>query len=196
MDDVSRRSSLKLLAAGVGIMVFGKKINISSKRKGIRLGGPLFAKWETPDEWALLHQQLGYAAALCPCTSKDPEEKVQAYQAACRRHDLVIAEVGAWSNPLSPDPTARAEAVHNCMEQLELAERIGACCCVNISGSRGEQWDGPHVDNLTAETFDMIVQTTRTIIDGVKPERTYLPWRPCPGLIRIRLIPMCGSSRP
>jgi hypothetical protein len=31
---------------------------------------------------------------------------------------------------------------------LALADEIGSLCCVNISGSRGSQWDGPHPDNL------------------------------------------------
>jgi sugar phosphate isomerase/epimerase len=64
---------------------------------------------------------------------------------------------------------------------LHLADRIGARCCVNIAGSRGELWDGPSEKNFTDETFDMIVETTRGIIDDVKPTRTYftletMPW--------------------
>ncbi|MGO4371983.1 sugar phosphate isomerase/epimerase family protein, partial [Paenibacillus sp. MCAF20] len=49
------------------------------------------------------------------------------------------------------------------------------------AGSRGEQWDGPDPDNFSDETFDLIVETTREIIDAVKPERTVfalemMPW--------------------
>jgi sugar phosphate isomerase/epimerase len=93
----------------------------------------------------------------------------------------VIAEVGAWSNPLSPDEATRKAARLKCEQQLALADEIGARCCVNITGSRGERWDGPHPDNLTPETFDAIVETTRAIIDAVKPVRTTyaletMPW--------------------
>jgi sugar phosphate isomerase/epimerase len=64
---------------------------------------------------------------------------------------------------------------------LALADEIGARCCVNISGSRGERWDGPHADNLTRETFDAIVQVVREIVDAVHPRRAYytletMPW--------------------
>ncbi len=65
---------------------------------------------------------------------------------------------------------------------MVLADEIGANCCVNISGSRNpEKWDGPHKDNLTPETFDLIVETTRKIIDSVKPKNTFftietMPW--------------------
>jgi sugar phosphate isomerase/epimerase len=109
-------------------------------------------------------------------------ELVRAYENAAREHDIVIAEVGAWSNPISPDPVQAAEAVERCIGGLELADRIGARCCVNISGSRNEKyWAGPHRDNLTADTFDLVVEVTRKIIDAVKPTRSYfaleaMPW--------------------
>jgi sugar phosphate isomerase/epimerase len=53
--------------------------------------------------------------------------------------------------------------------------------CVNIAGSRAEQWDGPHEDNFSAETFDLIVETVRDIIDTVQPRRAFyaletMPW--------------------
>ena len=53
----------------------------------------------------------------------------------------VVAEVGAWSNPLSPDETTRTAAVELCKRRLALADRVGARCCVNIAGSRSENWD-------------------------------------------------------
>ncbi len=43
------------------------------------------------------------------------------------------------------------------------------------------KWDGPHPDNFSRDTFDLIVQSTREIIDAVKPQRTFyaletMPW--------------------
>jgi sugar phosphate isomerase/epimerase len=106
---------------------------------------------------------------------------VKAYAVAAEKADIIIAEVGVWNNPISSDEKARQTALEKCRKQLILADRIGARCCVNISGSRGELWDGPSLQNLTDETFDMIVETTRAIIDEVKPSRTYftletMPW--------------------
>ena len=93
----------------------------------------------------------------------------------------MIAEVGVWNNPLSADEAERRRAIELCQQKLALAEAIGARCCVNISGSRGEVWDGPHPDNYSSDTFDLVVETTRRIIDAVKPARTYftletMPW--------------------
>ncbi len=147
----------------------------------MRLGAPIFKQWNTPDEWAYFARQAGYSAVYCPVDHRADEATVRAFARAAQEADLVIAEVGAWSNPLSPDDRTRKEAIAYCQKQLALADQIGALCCVNIAGSRGEPWDGHHPDNLTQETFDLIVETVRQIIDAVKPTRTFytletMPW--------------------
>lgn len=147
----------------------------------MRFGGPVFEKNPTPDAWVAALKKLGYSAAYCPVNHDATDDTVRAFENAAKAGDIVIAETGAWSNPMSPDEQKRKEALKLCRDRLALAERIGARCCVNITGSRGEQWDGPHPDNLTPETFDMIVEVTRGIIDDVKPTRSFytletMPW--------------------
>ena len=147
----------------------------------MRLGGPLHTDTSTPELWIAALRAQGYRAAYCPLPAEATDAQVQAYARAAADADIVIAEVGAWSNPISPDPAERAAALAKCKAQLLLAERIGARCCVNIAGSRGPKWDGPHPDNLSAETFDMIVASVREIIDAVRPTRTLyaletMPW--------------------
>lgn len=144
----------------------------------MRLGASIFAKWNSPDEWAHAARKAGYSAVYCPIDHRADLETIRAYAEDARRADLVIAEVGAWSNPLAPDEQTRKQALDYCQKQLALADEIGARCCVNISGSRGEQWDGPHPDNLSAETFDLIVQTVRQIIDAIRPKRTFYTLEP------------------
>jgi sugar phosphate isomerase/epimerase len=146
----------------------------------MRLGGPVY-DFETPAEWVAAVQAAGYRAAYCPVEAGAGAAAIAAYALAARQADIVIAEVGAWSNPLSPDAATCAAALEKCQRQLALAEAIGALCCVNISGSRGAQWDGPHPDNLTPASFDLIVETVRAIIDAVKPRRACysletMPW--------------------
>ena len=147
----------------------------------MRLGGPVFEKWAGPQEWAEAVKRLGYRAAYCPLGDAKDAALVAAYAQAARKADIVIAEVGAWSNPLGPNEEEGRKAVALCKERLALAEQIGARCCVNITGSRGPRWDGPHPLNLTQETFDMVVACTRDIIDAVQPRRTVysletMPW--------------------
>jgi len=149
----------------------------------MRLAGPVFIDEQElePDRWIAAHQSAGYRAALCPVGHEADDQTIAAYRQAAARADILIAEVGAWSNPISPDEGTRKQAIDHCIRRLELADRIGARCCVNIAGSRGEQWDGPHADNFSDDTFALIVDTVRLIIDQVNPSQTFftletMPW--------------------
>ena len=135
----------------------------------MRLGGPIFKKYTNPQEWVVAMQSYNYRAAYCPVSLDASDDVIQAYVNAAAEANIVIAEVGAWSNPLSPDPVEREAALTKCKRSLQLADKIGARCCVNITGSRGNKWDGPSPLDLTEETFDMIVTTTQDIIDAVNP---------------------------
>jgi len=148
----------------------------------MRISGPIFGKTKTPQAWVAAVQRVGYAAAELPLPITSDDVTVDAYLAAAAKADILIGEVGAWSNPIDPDPVKAKEAIVNCQTRLAWAERLGARCCVNIAGSRNPaKWDGPHPDNFSRDTFDLIVQTTREIIDAVKPKRTFytletMPW--------------------
>jgi sugar phosphate isomerase/epimerase len=148
----------------------------------IRLGGPVFEKYGNPEEWIAALKKLGYRAAYCPVSIGSDYATIYDYRTAAAKSDIVIAEVGAWSNPIDPDQEKAGKAIQKCMDSLALADEIGANCCVNVSGSRNpKHWAGPHKDNLTDATFDRIVETTRKIIDAVKPAHTFytleaMPW--------------------
>jgi sugar phosphate isomerase/epimerase len=148
----------------------------------MRLGGPVFGDFaRDPDAWSAALRAEGYRAAYCPLDEHVNDATVAAFAEAARRADIMIAEVGAWSNPLSPNEETRQKALALCQARLDLADRIGARCCVNIAGSRGDKWDGPHKDDLTPDTFDLIVESVRAIVDAVKPIRTVyaletMPW--------------------
>ncbi len=139
------------------------------------MGGPVFG-YQDPESWAAKHHQWQYRAAYWPGT-----EDVEAYIAAAKKGALTIAEVGIWNNVLHPDPAIRKAHIAKAVERLELAERVGARCAVNVAGSRGERFDGPHPDDLSDETMDMLAETIRGIIDEVKPAHTFytletMPW--------------------
>jgi sugar phosphate isomerase/epimerase len=180
----SRRDFVKKSLVGAALVASSSGLDLAAaqaKMRRLRLGGPVFEKYTEPDGWVKAVKALGYSAAYCPVGAEASDDVVKAYARAAEKAGIIIAEVGAWSNPISPDEKTRRAALQKCRTQLALADRIGARCCVNISGSRGEQWDGPSPENLTEETFDMIVETTRSIIDDVKPTRTYftletMPW--------------------
>lgn len=145
----------------------------------MRLGAPIFYEYKTPGQWAESVRLKGYSAAICPLGAGAPLTEIRSYEEAALDHDIVIAEVGAWSNPLHPDQGEKKEALAHCCAQLHLADEIGARCCVNIAGSKDpNRWDGPHPDNFTDDTFDEIVAAVRHIIDTVQPRRTYYTLEP------------------
>ncbi|MHC4591399.1 MAG: sugar phosphate isomerase/epimerase family protein [Planctomycetota bacterium] len=149
----------------------------------MRLGGPVLEKCEDPSAWVAALKRRGYTACICPVSDASDEAAVEAYRSAAEQADIVIAEVGAWSNPISRDEEERQKALQLCKDKLALADVMGARCCVNIPGSLGESWAGAHPDNMTREAFDLIVESVRSIIDAVQPTRTYytlemMPWIP------------------
>jgi sugar phosphate isomerase/epimerase len=144
----------------------------------MRLGGPVAYDGD-PEAWAAEARRRGYSAVYFPTGDAD-ESAVTGIVKAAEAARLVIAEVGAWSNPLSPEPAIRSAALGHCRAQLALADRAGARCCVNIAGSRGRKWDGPCPEDLTEATFDLIVESVRAILDAVKPARTFYTLEPMP----------------
>jgi sugar phosphate isomerase/epimerase len=183
-DSMSRRRFNQIVISGSAMALAPGKGRSAISGKGrypIRLGGPVFPESRDPDGWVEAHRRAGYGAALCPVGPEASDTEVESFRRAAEKSGLVIAEVGAWSNPMAPDQAERTRALEKCRSSLALAERIGASCCVNIVGSMGKIWDGPDPANLTRETFDRIIETTRSIIDAVKPARTFytletMPW--------------------
>lgn len=138
-------------------------------------------QYKSADEWIGDVKAIGYKAVTFPLSPGAASSEIGEYLAAMRENDVVNAEVGAWSNPLCEDAAERREVIRANVAALELAEETGARCCVNIAGSRGTVWDGPHRLNMSDETFKMIVANTREIIDAVKPVKTKysletMPW--------------------
>ena len=95
-----------------------------------------------------------------------------------RKYRIPIGEVGIWRNMIAPDEKERKEAIEYSIYRLGLAEEIGAGCCVNTCGSRGENWAGYYPDNFAGDTYAMIVDTIRHIVDAVKPKHTSFTLEP------------------
>lgn len=69
----------------------------------MRLGGPIFQSFQSPAEWVKAVKAADYRAAFCPLEASADAAEIREYSRAATEADLVIAEVGSWSNPLSPD---------------------------------------------------------------------------------------------
>jgi len=149
----------------------------------VRLGGPVPGNFTDPAVWVKAVKSLIYSAVYCPVQPGAPGELIKSFRVAAKKNNILIAEVGAWSNTLDPDQSSRKAAIRKNIDALQLADEIGASCCVNISGARGEIWDGPYAGNYTKETFGLIVETVRYIIDQVKPVSAFYTLEPMPYML-------------
>ncbi len=148
----------------------------------LRFGAPLFEHTDTPEAWIRALKRKGYGAAYAPLEPDAPESLVAEYRQAAEENDIVIAEVGAWClHPLSSDPKTARQGIEETAKRLAFADRLGALCCVNVSTSRGAVWDGPDAQNLTEETFSMVVESVQEILRLAAPEKAcysleMMPW--------------------
>lgn len=140
----------------------------------MRLGGPVFYTGRDPEMFALAHEQKGYKACLCPdYLTLDKPEELTAFKDSLARHDIVIAEVGAWCNPLSTDKDMARKNIEYIISRLRLADALEAKTCVNIIGTRYEgNWFGPSRECYEADFYKQAVETVRYIVDTVKPKHT------------------------
>lgn len=173
-----------MAAAGLTVVPSALRAG-SGKPEGnpIRLGGPVPGNFDDPAEWVKAVKSLRYTSAYCPVQPGAPSELIKAFRDEAKKSDIIIAEVGAWNNTLDLDENKRLEAIKKNIDALRLADEIGARCCVNISGARGEQWDGPYPGNYARETFDFIVENVRYIIDHVNPATAFYTLEPMPYML-------------
>lgn len=134
----------------------------------------------SPEEWARKHKELGLSAVVFPCVYTDSTKKIDEYVSVCKEFDLRIAEVGAWRNLLTSNQEEQMQNFEYCAGQLEMAEYIGADCCVNISGTTGEIWDGAYRENYSEKTYAEIISCVQKIIDMVNPKKTFYTLEPMP----------------
>jgi len=203
--NLSRRRFIRqsaLVTAGAAIIPSAIKAgNNIPAGNPVRLGGPVFGKFDDPVQWIRAVKALRYGAAVCPVQPGASSEQIRSFSSEAKKNNILISEVGVWNNPLDPDETARKAAINKNVISLQLADEIGACCCVNISGAKGEIWDGPYPGNYFKETFDQIVENVRYIIDLVKPKNTFYTLEPMPFMLPdspdsyLELIRAIGRER-
>ncbi|MBQ9119838.1 MAG: sugar phosphate isomerase/epimerase [Lachnospiraceae bacterium] len=149
----------------------------------MRLGISSGLQYTTPQEWAAGLAALGCKSAIFPVDYRADRKEIDAFVTAAKEYDLVIGEVGVWCNPLSAEPEAARAAMERCVEQLKLADEIGAACCVNITGAAGERWDGAYAENFSPEFYERTVESIQRILDEAKPKRTFYTIEPMPWMV-------------
>ena len=149
----------------------------------MRLGGPVaLPESGDPGEWIARHKELGYGAAIFPLNHTAAADVVRAITYRGRAMPgIVIGEVGAWSNPISDDDEERRRPSPIARPNSPWPTRSAPAAASTSPGRGARSGTAPHPDNLTTDTFALIVDTTREIIDAVKPTRTFytleaMPW--------------------
>ena len=145
----------------------------------MRFGAHVFG-YDDAESWASKHVEHGYGATYFPLRYDDDPQMIEMYVDSAKRHGLRIAEIGVWNNQLERNAEKREKNFYEAVEQLKLADRVGASCCVNIAGSLADTWDGPHPDNLSEDVFKLVVSNIQAIIDAAEPKNTYYTLEPMP----------------
>lgn len=148
----------------------------------MRLGASVFYNGNDPEQFALAHVAKGYGAAIAPWwLSLERPNEIEAFKKAMKKHDIVIAEVGVWNNPMHPDKAEADKNIKLMVDKLRLAEELEARTCVNILGTKQtESWFGPHEDDYSDAFFKEAVEISQYVIDEVKPEKTKLSFEMMP----------------
>ena len=149
----------------------------------MRLGTSSPLGHDTAINWAKNQIKIGCSSVVFPVDSSEQEEKITEYKNAADKAGLMIAEVGIWRNALSLDPNERRKNMDYCVEQLRMADFIGAKCCVNVSGAFGKRWDGAYKENFSKQAREEIIKMVREIIDRADVKNTYFALEPMPWMI-------------
>lgn len=149
----------------------------------MRIGGEIKQGYSNPEEWIREVQSMGYSTVLAPVDSSADSALVKEYKDAAKKIDVTIGEVGIWRNCLDLDDAKRKKNMDYAKAQLALAEEMEANCCVNITGNLGEIWDGFCIENYSEDTYAMIVDSAREIIDSVNPKHTFFTLEPMPWMV-------------
>jgi sugar phosphate isomerase/epimerase len=180
---ISRREFIKRSATSLAVSALFTNSAFSAPHGiQLRLGGPLLKEPSDPGQWAVEMRKLGYSAASLPLTkfydTKINVSLIQAYADAAAKADITISEIAEFFNTF-PNEEERKKTIERWTLCLEVADRIDARCSVTVAGERIPRTvpGGPSAINLTPETFDMIVENTRKVIDAVKPKRTYFAYQ-------------------
>ena len=149
----------------------------------MRLGTSSPLTHESAEDWAERQIKLGCRAVVFPVQSDESIDKIDEYKNAAERQGLMIAEVGIWRNALSRDAEERSRMRDYCVQQLRLADYIGARCAVNVAGAFGPRWDGHYKENFSKEAWAETVQMVREIIDLANVKNTFFTLEPMPWMI-------------
>lgn len=150
----------------------------------MRLGVMTDFEAKSSKDWADKQNKLGCRAVSFPINFEKGSLAIEEYKNEALNNDLLIAEVGVWKNTLAFAKEERLANIEYAVNQLVMADKINARCCVNVAGTpHGERWDGGYAGNFSKETRKEIIEMIRLIIDEAKPLNTKFTLEPMPWMV-------------
>lgn len=177
---LNRRTALKTgfasLAAFAGATVANRAIawppgpdervvrNLKPGPTPIRIGGSLGYGQEVIAETVRKLKSQGYSGAV---TSPEPwntmtDSQLSELRAALKENDVVVFEVGGYTNMLHPDPDTRQKNLKHLAMCIETADKVGCPMVGTISGSL----DPKDFFNVTPENWTE--KTWKVLVEGMK----------------------------
>lgn len=129
---------------------------------------------ESPEEMILRRKNDGYSAIKGarhpggnkgePWHSMNTAERSEVV-AACKKYDMVIYEVGGYTNLVAPDPQKLQANLKGLAHCIEVAESVGCGMVGTVAGTRDpSSLIMPHPDNWTLDTWKLLIKSVRQVL--------------------------------
>ncbi len=93
------------------------------------------------------------------------DSELRAFTGALREHDVVVFEVGGYTNMIHPDPAIRQENLKSLAVSIEAADKVNCPMVGTITGSCDpKNFFNVHPDNWTLETWNLTVDSIRQVL--------------------------------
>ena len=85
---------------------------------------------------------------------------------ACKKHDVIIYEVGGYTNLVTPNTERLAQNLKRLAHCIEVAESVGCRMVGTVAGCRDPKYlINVHPDNWTLETWKLLVKSIRQVLN-------------------------------
>lgn len=121
--------------------------------------------------------------------------------AACKKYDIVIYEVGGYTNLITPDSARLQKNLAALAHCIEVAESVNCMMVGTVAGSRAPGLIEIHPDNWTLDTWKVLVKSIRQVLKDTEGMKAVIGMEaqvtsPIDGPIaHRRLIDDVGSDR-
>lgn len=99
-----------------------------------------------------------------PWNSMTPGERAEVV-AACKKHDVVIYEVGGYTNLVTPDNSKLEQNLLRLIHCMEVAESVNCGMVGTVAGCRDPKYlINVHPENWSPETWKLLVKSVKRVL--------------------------------